>query len=202
MTSPPIDRALIDEAVARLAAGDVIAFPTETVYGLAADALNAQAINRLFDMKGRAHDKPFSVLVADIASARSLVAAWSDRAHDLARKWWPGPLTLVLPKASSVPDLVTAGSPNIGMRCPDHPVALELIRRFGKPICAPSANRSGAPEPRTAHNVRASFPDESLLILDAGPCRLGTPSTVLLIDEVGGDRILRAGALSAQQLGL
>ncbi|MCA9293529.1 MAG: threonylcarbamoyl-AMP synthase [Phycisphaerales bacterium] len=200
MTTPPVDRASIDAAVARLRAGEVVAFPTETVYGLAADALNQAAIARLISLKGRPDGKPFSVLVADIDAARALVEDWPDRADILASRYWPGPLTIVLPKSHAVPDAVTAGSSNIGLRCPDHPVALELIRAFGNPIAAPSANKSGSPEPRTACDVRAAFPD--LFILDAGPCALGTPSTVLLIDDDRGDRILRAGALSPQQLGL
>ncbi len=202
MSAKPVDRAIFDTAVAHLRAGDVIAFPTETVYGFAADALNPAAIRTLAALKGRPQSKPFSILIADAGAARPLVNIWPARAQDLARRFWPGPLTIVLPKSELVPDLVTAGATTIGLRCPDHPVALALIHAFAGPIAAPSANRAGMPAPTTAHDVRAAFPEENLFILDAGPCTIGAPSTVLRIDKMLGDHILRKGALTAQELGL
>ena len=200
MSASRVEPAQIDAAVARLRAGDVIAFPTETVYGLAADALDPAAVARLFELKGRAPDKPISVLVPDIEAAKTLVACWPARAQELAQRHWPGPLTLVLPKGPGIPDLVTAGAATVGLRCPAHPIALALIKAFDRPIAAPSANKSGTDEPRIAADVRAAFPD--LLILDGGPCTLGTPSTVLRLDDVTGDQILREGALSREDLGL
>ncbi len=183
-----------------LRAGGVVAFPTETVYGLGADAASEDAVRRVFELKGRPRNNPMIVHVADVAMARTVVGEWPDRASDLAGRFWPGPLTLVLRKAPDLPDLVTAGHATVGVRCPDHPLALALIRALGRPIAAPSANPSGRVSPTTARHVRDGFPGAGLTILDGGPCRAGIESTVLSLVH-DPPRILRPGAVPREDLG-
>lgn len=191
----------IAAAAALLKAGGVVAFPTETVYGLGADARNAEAVRRVFKLKGRPEGNPLIVHVSDIAMARECVSDWPQAAQALAERFWPGPLTLVLPKAADIPAEVTAGAETVGVRCPDHPMALELIRAFGGPIVGPSANRSGFVSPTTADHVRAGFAPSEVMILDGGPCKRGIESTVL---SLAGDEplVLRAGAIPAEDLTL
>ncbi len=188
----------IDAALARLRAGEVVAFPTETVYGLGADALRARAVERVFALKGRPSNNPLIVHVADIAGARRVVADWPTDAQMLAQRFWPGPLTLVLKRAPSVPTIVTGGGDTVAVRCPDHPMALDLLRAFGGPLVAPSANPSGRVSPTTAAHVSAAFNERDVLVLDGGPCRVGIESTVLSL--VGEPTILRQGAVSASQI--
>lgn len=188
----------IASAVAILTAGGVVAFPTETVYGLGADALNPAAVARVFALKGRPAANPLIVHVSGEAMARRVTSAWPEAAALLARAFWPGPLTLVLPKAARVPDAVTAGGPTVGVRCPDHHVTLALLEAFGGPLVGPSANPSGRVSPTTAAHVREGFGD-SVFVLEGGPCRAGIESTVVsLVDE--RPRILRPGVISAAQL--
>ncbi|MEO1128210.1 MAG: L-threonylcarbamoyladenylate synthase, partial [Planctomycetota bacterium] len=188
-----------DLAVRTLRAGDVVAFPTETVYGLGADARNADAVRRVFALKGRPSNNPLIVHVADIEMARTVVRTWTPHAMELATRHWPGPLTLVLERTDGIPDVVTGGGSTVAVRCPDHPAALELLRAFGGPLVAPSANLSGTISPTTAAHVRAAF--EDVLVLDGGPCRAGIESTVVsLIDAP--PRVLRPGALPPEQLGI
>ncbi len=182
-------------AVDRLAAGSLVAFPTETVYGLGADALNASAVRRVFQVKGRPATNPLIVHVADTAMARQVTAEWPEEAEILARAFWPGPLTLVLPRRPDLPSEVTAGGDLVAVRCPDHPVTLELLRRFGRPLVGPSANRSGQVSPTTAAHV--DFPPEEVLVLDGGPCRGGIESTVLALSP---PRVLRPGLITPRQL--
>ncbi|HVZ94202.1 MAG TPA: L-threonylcarbamoyladenylate synthase [Phycisphaerales bacterium] len=193
----------IRAAAERLRAGGVVAFPTETVYGLGADALNADAVRRVFALKGRPSNNPLIVHVADVAMAKRVASVWPAKAGELAASCWPGPLTMVLPKAADVPDVVTAGGATVGVRCPDHPVALALIREFGGPIVGPSANPSGRISPTTAAHVRAAFADEEVMVLDGGPSRRGIESTVVSL--VGADaerpRVLRMGVLTAERIG-
>ena len=153
MLSGPED---IAAAVTRLRAGGVVAFPTETVYGLGADVLSEQAVARVFELKGRPSHNPLIVHVASAAMARTVVApgAWSSEADALARAFWPGPLSIVLPKAAAVPSNVTGGGPNVAVRCPDHPTTLALLEAFGGPLVGPSANPSGRVSPTTASHVR------------------------------------------------
>lgn len=158
--------------------GGLVAFPTETVYGLGANALDALAVRRIFEMKGRPSTSPLIVHVDSVAMARSLVTQWPALAGDLAARYWPGPLTLVLPKQPVVPDEVTAGLATVGIRMPAHPVALDLIGAAGVPLAAPSANRFTELSPTTAEHVRAAFGD-TLLVLDGGPAQVGIESTVL-----------------------
>ncbi len=145
-------------------AGKLVAFPTETVYGLGANALDAAAVARIFDAKGRPRTSPLIVHVDSVEMARDLAAEWPDAAELLARHYWPGPLTLVVPKQPGIPDIVTAGLPTVGLRMPAHPLALELIRAAGVPIAAPSANRftelsptAAAHVPRVARRLRARW---------------------------------------------
>jgi L-threonylcarbamoyladenylate synthase len=186
------------EAVARLRAGRLVAFPTETVYGLGANALDAEAVAGIFAAKGRPSTNPLIVHVPDADAARRLAGEWPPVADTLAARFWPGPLTVVVEKAADVPRIVTAGGPTVGLRVPDHPVALELLRASGVPVAAPSANRSEEVSPTTAQHVADSLGPwvDDLLILDGGPTRVGIESTVL---DVTGDtpRILRPGMVSA-----
>ena len=189
----------IEQAVEVLRRGGLVAFPTETVYGLGADATSRDAIRRIFAAKGRPATNPLIVHVADIDTARRFAATWGDAAQTLAAVWWPGPLTLVLPKAPEIVDEVTAGLPTVGLRIPDHPLALELLQAFGGAVAAPSANRSNRVSPTTAQHVRDELGDAVDLVLDGGPCTVGIESTVL---DLSRERptILRPGAVSRRQI--
>jgi L-threonylcarbamoyladenylate synthase len=190
---------MLHEAVSRLRDGRLVAFPTETVYGLGADALSEIAVARVFAAKGRPSTNPLIVHVADVAQARLVAGAWPREAQMLAEACWPGPLSLILPKAASVPVIVTAGSSNVAVRCPNHPLTLELLRSFGKPLVGPSANKSGGVSPTRAEHVREAFDHESVYVLDGGPCAAGIESTVLLLAE-HPPRVLRPGLISAAQI--
>ena len=188
----------IKEAAERIRQGGLVAFPTETVYGLGANAFDAAAVQRVFELKGRPASSPLIVHAASIAMAREIAAEWPPVAEELAQKWWPGPLTLVLPKQPSIPDIVTAGLPTVGIRMPAHPLALELIEQAGVPVAAPSANRFGELSPTTAEHVRAAFGD-AVGVLDGGPCRVGIESTVVAIEN-GALKLLRPGMISLGEL--
>ena len=190
---------LIARAAEILRSGGLVAFPTETVYGLGADATNPDAVRRIFAAKGRPTTNPLIVHVADIETAKRYAATWSDAAQTLAAVWWPGPLTLVVPKAASIVPEVTAGRETVGLRVPDHPLALELLRAFGGAVAAPSANRSNRVSPTTAGHVLEELAGSVDLILDGGPCTVGIESTVLdLTTDV--PTILRPGGVSRGQL--
>jgi len=188
----------LEALAARLRAGELVAFPTETVYGLGADATNSDAVLRIYETKGRPRFNPLIVHVADIEMAERLVR-FSPLARKLAR-FWPGPLTLVLPRrpGAGLSDIVTAGLDTVGIRIPDHPLALALIRAAGRPLAAPSANRSGRLSPTTAAQVRRSFGD-TVPVLDGGPSRAGVESTIIAVE---GDVVtqLRAGALPREDI--
>ena len=179
--------------------GGLVAFPTETVYGLGADALNAQAVDRIFEAKGRPPSSPLIVHVDSVAMARSLAAEWPPGAEDLARAFWPGPLTLVVPKQPHIPGNVTAGLPTVGLRQPDHAVAAALIREAGVPIAAPSANPFTGLSPTTAEHVLKSLGGQVDLILDDGPTRIGIESAVLALTGLR-PRLLRPGMISQEQI--
>jgi L-threonylcarbamoyladenylate synthase len=170
----------IAEAGRLIRQGELVAFPTETVYGLGADATNERAVAKIFEAKGRPHFNPLISHVADTRAARQLVR-WNDLAEKLAAHFWPGPLTLVLPKTDDSPLalLTTAGLDTAAIRAPDHPIAQALIRAADRPIAAPSANRSGGISPTRADHVAQSLGGKVKLILDGGPCRVGLESTVL-----------------------
>jgi L-threonylcarbamoyladenylate synthase len=197
----------IDHAARVLRSGGLVAFPTETVYGLGANALDAQAVARIYAVKGRPGTSPLIVHVTSIEMAKALVADWPEPADRLARRFWPGPLTLVLKKRvendldhqSTIPAIVTAGLATVGLRVPAHPVALALIRAAGVPLAAPSANRFMQLSPATADHVRRSLGSEVDFILDGGPCQVGIESTVLSL--VGPKpTLLRPGGVSRTEL--
>jgi L-threonylcarbamoyladenylate synthase len=190
----------IAEAAAVLRLGGLVAIPTETVYGLAADATNPEAVARIFAAKGRPSFNPLIVHVSDPAMARRCVAAWPGRAEQLAARFWPGPLTMVLPRSPIVPDEVTGGLGTVGVRMPAHPVARALIAAVGRPLAAPSANRSTGVSPTLARHVLKDLDGRIDLVLDAGPTPLGLESTVADL-TVEPPRVLRPGAITAEQLG-
>ncbi len=170
----------LDEAARLIRDGELVAFPTETVYGLGADATNERAVAKIFEAKGRPHFNPLISHVCDAEEARRLVR-WNTTAQKLAERFWPGPLTLVLPRAENSPIalLATAGLDTVAIRAPAHAMAQALIRAVGGPIAAPSANRSGSVSPTRAEHVAQSLGDRVKLILDGGPCEVGLESTVL-----------------------
>jgi L-threonylcarbamoyladenylate synthase len=189
----------IQKAARIIQDGGLVAFPTETVYGLGADATNPLAVARIFEVKNRPHFDPLIVHVADLRQAEILVQKFPDQAFKLADHFWPGPLTLVLPKAESIPDIVTSGLSSVAIRVPNHPMALELIQQSGRPIAAPSANPFGQVSPTTAQHVRKSLEDKVDLILDGGPCRIGVESTVISFTE-GRPVLLRPGGLALEEI--
>ena len=187
----------IARAAALLASGQLVAFPTETVYGLGARADDAAAVQSIYRAKGRPADKPLIVHVTGIDQARRQVAAWPEAAEGLARDHWPGPLTLVLPRSALVPDAVTAGGDTVAVRAPNNAVALALLRACSGPIAAPSANISGEPPPTTAQQVLRGLAGRIPLVLDGGATSVKTPSTIV---DVAASRILREGVISAEQV--
>jgi L-threonylcarbamoyladenylate synthase len=189
----------IQEAAERIRAGEVVEFPTETVYGLGANALDADAVARIYKLKGRPVTIPLIVHAASIEMARTLVTEWPPEAEQLARRYWPGPLTLVLPKMLSIPSIVTAGLPAVGVRVPNHPLALALIREAGVPLAAPSANRFMGLSATTAEHVRETF-GEAVPVLDGGPCQVGIESTVVSV-AAGKITLLRPGMISIEDVG-
>lgn len=180
----------IDHAAALIRSGKLVAFPTETVYGLGANALDAAAVERIFTAKGRPRTSPLIVHVDSVEMARAFASRWPDAAETLARHYWPGPLTLVVPKRASIPDIVTAGLPTVALRVPDHPLALDLIRAAGVPIAAPSANRFTELSPTAASHIPESLAD---FVLDGGPARVGIESTVLSLFDAA--LLLRPGVI-------
>lgn len=196
---PASDPESIRMAAEIIRAGGLVAFPTETVYGLGADAFNPRAIARIFEVKNRPTFDPLIVHIADLAAPDRLVASVTPWARRLIEQFWPGPLTLVLPKRAEVPDLVTAGPPTVAVRMPAHPVAQALIREADVPIAAPSANPFGYVSPTTAEHVREALGDRIDLILDGGPCPLGIESTI--VSMVGTwPELLRPGSVTLAEI--
>jgi L-threonylcarbamoyladenylate synthase len=193
------DLTAIEEAAAVICGGGLVAFPTETVYGLGADGLNEAAVRRIFAAKGRPESKGLILHLSAPEQAHE-VAEVTPSAERLMAVFFPGPLTLVLPALSVVPTVTTGGGSTVALRMPDHDVARALIAAAGRPIAAPSANRSGAPAPRTAGEVLAGLDGRFDLLLDAGPTPLGTPSTLLDLTR-DPPRILREGAVTAEEIG-
>ena len=195
--------ALFDAAVARAAGllrtGRLVALPTETVYGLAANALDAEAVRRIYEAKGRPAHNPIIVHVNSRAMARRCVRSWPDTAERLARAFWPGPLTLVLPRADLIPRVVTAGGETVGVRWPSHPFIQAVIHACGFPLAAPSANRSTQVSPTTARHVIAALAGRIRLVVDGGPCPVGIESTVLDL-TVNPPRVLRPGMIHEESL--
>lgn len=189
----------VGEAAGVIRRGGLVAFATETVYGLGADATSAAAVGRIFVAKGRPSTNPLIVHVDSIEAARPIAAEWPDEAEALAQKFWPGPLTIVLPKTRTIPDVVTAGGPTVGLRVPRTTVARDLIARSGRPIAAPSANRSLRISPTTARHVAKDLDGRIDLILDSGPTAVGLESTVI---DLASDppAILRPGTVAPDDL--
>lgn len=189
----------IAEAAALIRAGELVAFPTETVYGLGANALDAAAVAKIYAAKGRPSSSPLIVHCVDVAMAKRLARIWPSAAEALAARFWPGPLTLVLPKTEAIPANVTAGLDTVGLRVPDHPVALALLAEAGVPIAAPSANEFMQLSPTTAEHVRKGLGERVALVLEGGAARVGIESTVL---SLAGPVpvLLRPGMIAREQL--
>lgn len=198
-TIRPADPDVIDEAAAILHRGGLVAMPTETVYGLAGVATNPDAVAAIFEAKQRPAFNPLIVHVAHADRLRDYVRDVPPVAATLIDRFWPGPLTLVLPKTETIADLVTAGLPTVAVRCPDHPVARKLIETVGQPLAAPSANRYMHVSPTCAQHV-LDLGDAVELILDAGPCATGIESTVVGFDDDGRLRLLRPGGVAVDQI--
>lgn len=189
----------IRDAAQLIREGKLVAFPTETVYGLGANALDREAVRRIYEAKGRPSSSPLIVHVAGLAMAEAVAADWPEIAEKLAARFWPGPLTLVLPKNQTIPDVVTAGLSSVAIRMPSHPVALRLIELAEVPVAAPSANRFTGVSPTTAEHVRMGLGDRVQMVLDGGPSQVGIESTVV---SLRGESlvILRPGMISASDL--
>ncbi len=189
----------VQRAAERLRAGELVALPTETVYGLAANALDPVAVAKIFAVKGRPAGNPLIVHIASRAQAEACVTAWPALAETLARAFWPGPLTLVLPRSGAIPDIVTAGGPTVGLRWPSHPFIQAVLRECGFPLAAPSANLSNRISPTNAGHVQAQLGDAISLIVDGGQSQVGIESTVLDLASPT-PRILRPGMIHAESL--
>ncbi len=189
----------LPEAAALLQAGGLVAVPTETVYGLAGSGLDPAAVEAVYEVKGRPAVKPLSLMVPDAAAMERYCEEVPPQAKALAERFWPGPLTLVLKARDLVPEIVRAGGETLGLRCPDHPLTLALLRLSGIPFAAPSANPSGAESPRTAARVLDYFDGKIAAVVDGGPCGLGRESTILDMSR-RPYRILRQGALPEEQI--
>lgn len=192
----------ISAAGATLRQGGLVAFPTETVYGLGANALDAEAVARVFELKGRPRFDPLIAHIADPQQLTDLAKTIPKQAIELVEQFWPGPLSLVLEKQPQVPDIVTAGLSSVAVRCPGHDVARQLIRAAGVPVAAPSANRFGMVSPTTAAHVSEQFGDQLPIVLDGGPCRIGVESTVVsFVDSTDGrPTLLRPGGIPREEI--
>ncbi|MSU63617.1 MAG: threonylcarbamoyl-AMP synthase [Pedosphaera sp.] len=197
--SPALFQEAVEEAARILRAGDLVAVPTETVYGLAANALDPSAVSRIFTVKGRPAHNPLIVHVSDVQMARRCVSSWPALADRLAAAFWPGPLTLVLPRSPLIPDVVTAGGSTVGVRLPSHPFIRTLIQACGFPLAAPSANRSNELSPTNAIHVERSLGLAIPLIVDGGQSQVGIESTVLDL-TLETPRVLRPGMIHEESL--
>ncbi len=189
----------LSPAVEILKNGGLVGFPTETVYGMAANGLSAAAVEKVYEVKDRPPVKPLSLMVADANGMETLCEDIPQAAYTLAEKFWPGPLTIVLKARDIIPDIVLAGGTTLGLRCPDHPAALELVRKSGLPLTAPSANPSGMPSVKTASEVMAYFDGRIEAVVDGGTCGVGKESTLVDLSRLPY-RIIRAGALSEEEV--
>ena len=196
---PSEDSTAIEQAGALLRAGEVVGIPTETVYGLAADALNPQAVARIFEAKGRPQDNPLIVHIADLESIKDIATEFPPEAQALAKAYWPGPMTIILPKQDKIPIVTSGGLNTVGIRFPAHPLAQQIIRAAGTPLAAPSANLSGRPSTTTAQHVMEDLNGKIAAVVDGGPCSVGVESTVI---SLCGERprLLRPGGISLEQL--
>ena len=188
-----------DEAAVVLRAGGLLAVPTETVYGVAANAEDAAAVRRIFELRNRDFGKPVSILVTGMDMAERYCRNIPPAARRLAARYWPGPLTMVLEDGEAVPSVVTAGTGTLGVRCPDHPLTLALIEKAGVPLAAPSANPAGEEPARTAQEVLDYFDGKIEGVADGGPCQLGVASTVLDLTKTE-PKVLREGGIPGREL--
>ena len=198
MTELPIVRPTTENIMAAAEAilrGDLVCMPTETVYGIAADATNPEAVAKIFEAKERPSENPLIVHISDFVQLEDVVREWPSAAEVLANRFWPGPLTMVLKKAETIPDIVTGGLNTVAVRMPDHPVALELIEMCERPLAAPSANRFMQLSATRADHVDPKLAEKVVMILDGGPCRVGVESTVVDVSS-HPPRILRPGGIS------
>jgi len=197
--SQAVPQSQIDDAARLLKEGKLVAFPTETVYGLGADASSVEALKRLYQVKGRPTDHPVIVHLADVAELSQWASTVPEVAYKLAEAFWPGPMTLILPKADHVLPQVTGGQNSVGLRIPNHPLALRLLQTFGGGVAAPSANRFGRLSPTSAEAVREGLGEDVDLVLDGGPCEVGIESTIIsLLEEK--PVILRPGMIDSSQI--
>ena len=190
----------LQEAAHLLKEGNVVGIPTETVYGLAADARNPEAVRQIFAAKGRPADNPLIVHIAKLEELESVAVSVPELALKLAEKFWPGPLTMILPKHPSIPVITSGGLDTVGVRMPSHPVARKLIELSGVPIAAPSANISGYPSPTTAQHVMRDMHGKIAAVVDGGDCRVGVESTVIALEGEDSVRILRPGYVTKEML--
>jgi L-threonylcarbamoyladenylate synthase len=197
--TPELFRVAVKRAAELLRAGEVVALPTETVYGLAANALDAQAVAKIFQIKGRPANNPIIVHVAGMEMAKRCAKDFPAIAEKLSKSFWPGPLTIVLPRANAIPEIVTAGGETVGIRWPGHPFIQAVIRECGFPLAAPSANLSNQISPTNAEHVRAQLGGKISLIVDGGQSQVGIESTVLDL-TVSPPQILRPGMINAESL--
>lgn len=199
LLNPSSDPSCIEYAAELLRRGEVVGIPTETVYGLAANAYDPEAVKRIFEAKGRPQDNPLIVHIADFEQIYSIAAEVPEQAKALADAYWPGPMTIILPKQDSIPLVTSGGLYTVGIRFPSHPIAQQIIRAAGVPLAAPSANTSGRPSTTTAQHVMEDLNGKIAAIIDGGPCTVGVESTVI---SLCGDkpRLLRPGGISLEQL--
>ncbi len=197
--TPELFLKAVDRAAELLRAGEVVALPTETVYGLAANALDGKAVGKIFQIKGRPSHNPIIVHVASHEMAKGCAKSWPEAANKLSKAFWPGPLTLVLPRAENIPEVVTAGGETVGIRWPSHPFIQAVIRECGFPLAAPSANLSNHLSPTNAAHVRTQLGDQLALIVDGGQSQVGIESTVLDLTS-SPPRVLRPGMIHAESL--
>jgi len=197
--TPALFAAAVQRAAELLRAGEIVALPTETVYGLAANALDENAVAKIFQVKGRPAHNPIIVHVASNEVARDCAAGWPELAEKFSKSFWPGPLTLVLPRAKKIPEMVTAGGATVGVRWPSHPFMQAVIRECGFPLAAPSANLSNQISPTNAEHVRAQLAGKIPLLVDGGQSQVGIESTVLDL-TVTPPRVLRPGMIHAESL--
>lgn len=197
--TPELFRRAVGRAAELLRAGKVVALPTETVYGLAANALDAEAVAKIFQIKGRPASNPVIVHVASLEMARRCVATWTPLADELAKAFWPGPLTLVLARGRKIPDVVTAGGETVGVRWPGHPFMQSVIRECGFPLAAPSANLSNRLSPTNAEHVQKDLAGKICLIVDGGQSQVGIESTVVDL-TTATPRVLRPGMIHEESL--
>ena len=188
-----------DELVGIMRGGGLVAVPTETVYGLAGNGLDEKAVAEIYEVKGRPEVKPLSLMVHDAALMERYCENVPPQAYTLAKKFWPGPLTIVMKAKPCVPEIVRAGGETVGLRCPDHPLTLELLEKSGVPFAAPSANPSGEPSPKNADSVLKYFDGKIDAVLDGGECGIGCESTLIDLSRTPY-RILRQGALPADEI--